>query len=105
MKSNLIRNMRDEQKPTLPKGSIFEPARETVERALRQEQFVDGGMPASKWSKLTVQDLLKSKPPPVIWRGESAWLVWFGTVLPFGTLDNLIKKLTGMDVVAKIVGK
>ena len=105
VKSNLIRNMRDEQKPTLPKGSIFEPAREPVEKALRQEQFHGAGMPASKWSKLIVQDLLKRKPPPVIWKGESAWLTWFGTILPFGTLDNTIKKLTGMDIVARLVGK
>lgn len=105
IRTNLIRNMREEKKPSLPKGSIYEPAREVVEKALRQEQFDDAGMPAEKWSKLIVQDLMKKKPSPVIWRGESAWLTWFGTVLPFGTLDNFIKKLTGMDVVAQAVGK
>lgn len=105
IRTNLIRNMREEKKPSLPKGSIYEPAREVVEKALRQEQFDDAGMPAEKWSKLIVRDLMKKKPPPVIWRGESAWLTWLGTVLPFGTLDNFIKKLTGMDVVAQIVHK
>ena len=105
VKTNLIRNMREDQKPTLPKGSIFEPAKETVEKALRQEQFDDAGMPADKWAKLIVKELtVKGKPKPVIWKGESAWLTWLGTVLPFGTLDNFIKKLTGMDVVAKAVG-
>ena len=105
IRTNLIRNIREEKKPSLPKGSIYEPTREVVEKALRQEQFDDAGIPAEKWSKLIIHNLMKQKPSPVIWRGESAWLTWFGTVLPFGTLDNFIKKLTGMDVVAKIVGK
>ena len=106
VKTNLIRNMREEKKPTLPKGSIYEPARETVEKALRQEQFDEAGMPAQKWARLIVKDLLvKGKPKPVIWRGESAWLTWLGTVLPFGSLDGFIKKLTGMNVVARAVGK
>ena len=103
--TNLIRNMRADKKPSLPKGSIFEPAKEIVEKALKQEQFDDKGMPAEKWAKEIVKDLtVKGKPKPVIWKGESAWLTWFGTVLPFGTLDNFIKKLTGLDLVAKAVG-
>lgn len=105
VRTNIIRNMREAKKPTLPKGSIYEPAKEVVEKALRQEQFDDAGMPAQKWSKLVVHDLLKKNPPPVIWTGESAFLLWLGTILPFGTLDGFVKKLTGMDVVAQIVRK
>ena len=106
VKSNLIPNMREEKKPTLPTGSIYEPARETVEKSLRQEQFSEGGMEAEKWAKLTVKDLLvNGKPKPVIWRGESAWLTWFGTMLPFGSFDGIIKKMTGIDAVASAVGK
>lgn len=101
-KTNLIQNMRDEKKPTLPPGSIYEPAREVVEKALRQEQFDDAGMPAQKWSKLVVHDLLKRNPPPVIWRGESAFLTWIGTILPFGTLDGFVKKITKLDIVGQI---
>lgn len=29
-------------------------------------------MPAQKWAKLVVQDLLNKNPSSVIWRGESA---------------------------------
>jgi len=72
-----------------------------VEKSLRQEQFDNAGMPADKWSKATVRDLMKKNPPLVIWRGEWGWLTWLGTVLPFGTLDGFIKKLTGMDKVAQ----
>ena len=105
VKTNLIKNMRETEKPVLPKGSIYEPARDVVEKSLRQEQFENAGMSAEKWSKANVQDLMKKNPPPVIWRGESAWLTWLGTVLPFGTFDGVIKKLTGMDKVALAVHK
>ena len=106
VKTNIIRNMREEKKPTLPPMSIYAPARETVEKTLRQEHFADGGTLAEKWARLTVKDLLvRGKLKPVIWRGESAWLTWFATMLPFGALDGYVKKLTGMDVVASVVGK
>lgn len=107
VKTNWIKNMRETDNSVLPKGSIYEPARELVEKWLRQEQFDEKapGMPADKWSKATVQDLLKKSPPPVIWRGESAWMTWLATVLPFGTLDGFAKKLTGVDKVALAVHK
>ncbi|KAL8791170.1 MAG: hypothetical protein Q9195_006009 [Heterodermia aff. obscurata] len=105
VKSNIIQNTREATNPTLPKGSIFEPAKEEVERALRQEQLEEGGMPAEEWAKQIVKNLnVKGKPKPVIWGGESAWLAWFGTLMPFGTMDNFIKKLTGIDVVTKALG-
>ena len=105
VKTNGLRNFREEQKPTLPEGSIFEPAKETVEKMLRLEQFDGRGIPAEDWAKVIVKELtVVGKPKPVIWKGESAWLAWFGTILPFGTLDNYVKKLMGMDIVAKAVG-
>ena len=62
-------------------------------------------MPAEKWAKVVVQDLLKQKPPLVIWKGESALLTWFATLLPLGTFDGMVKKLTGLDVVERAVQK
>ena len=106
VKTNIFRNMREEKKPALPAGSIYEPAKEAVEKAMRQEELEKGGMAADKWAKLIVKDLLvKGKPKPVLWRGESAWLTWFATFVPFGTFDGMVKKMTGMDVVAKFVGQ
>lgn len=101
-KTNLIDNHANTT-PTLPKGSIYEPAKEVVEKALRQEVFVGQGMDVDKWAELTVRDLSKKKPPPVIWRGQSATLLWFATMLPFGFLDGMLKKLMGLDVVEKIL--
>ena len=60
-------------------------------------------MPAGKWARLVVHDLLKKKPPLVIWKGESAWLVRIATLLPFGMFDNTVKKLTGLDIVERLI--
>ncbi|KAK6072270.1 short-chain dehydrogenase [Seiridium cupressi] len=82
VKTNLIKNVQGPS-ATLPKGSIYEPAKEAVEKALRQDGFEGQGMPAEEWARLTVQDLLKKNPPAVIWRGESAWLTRLAAILPF----------------------
>ncbi|KAI1081902.1 NAD(P)-binding protein [Whalleya microplaca] len=105
VKTNLIKNLQEEKSPQLPKGSICQPAKDVVEGILRQEGFESRGMPAQQWAELVVQDLLKKSPPPVIWRGESALLTRISTVLPFGLFDGFNKKLTGLDMVEKLVRK
>jgi NAD(P)-dependent dehydrogenase (short-subunit alcohol dehydrogenase family) len=102
-RSNLKRNQKEIMTVSLPKGSIYEPAKELVEKALRQDGFADTGMAEEQWSKLVVQDLLRKSPPPVIWRGEQAWLARIAAVLPFGMFDETVKKLTELDVVERIV--
>ncbi|CAF9924267.1 MAG: hypothetical protein ALECFALPRED_002717 [Alectoria fallacina] len=89
----------------LPKGSMYEPAKEAVEKALRGEDVVGLGMPAEQWARGVVQDLLRKTPPPNIWRGSQAWLVRLATMLPFGTFDGMVKKMTKLDVVEKMVRK
>lgn len=102
VKSNLIKNSNDAAHP-LPEGSIYEPAREVVQRVLRGGEFGEQGLPADQWAKAVVQDILKKKPPPVIWRGEQAWLARIGTLLPFGTFDGMFRKLAGLDAVQRAV--
>ena len=80
------------------------PAKEPVEKALRQEVFAAAGMEQEAWAKAVAHDLLrKSGPPPVIWRGESAWLVRLSTVLPFGWFDGMVKRIQGLDVAERIL--
>lgn len=110
VRSNLIENTVESQKRTsqgdlLPKGSLFAPAKELVEKALRLEAFAGQGMPSEEWAKAVVGDLMKSNPPSVIWRGENAWLSRIATMLPFGYLDGMVKKMTGYDVIEKIVSE
>jgi 1-acylglycerone phosphate reductase len=65
--TNLIKNQIEKTQVTLPKGSIYEPAREAVESAMHFEKMANAGIPASQWAKQVVQDLLKKTPPAVIW--------------------------------------
>jgi 1-acylglycerone phosphate reductase len=103
VKSNLLKNKHEAQGATLPKGSVYEPAREVVEKSLGQMEFVDKGMEADVWAKQVTRDLLKKKPPPVIWNGEYALLSRVVSVLPFGTFDGMAKKMTGLAVVEQIM--
>ncbi len=89
----------------LPKGSIYEPAKEAVEKVLRSEGIVGLGIPAEQWARGVVQDLLRKTPPPNIWRGSQAWFVRLATMLPFGMSDGMVKKMTKLDVVEQMVRK
>jgi 1-acylglycerone phosphate reductase len=100
LKTGAVRsNINDGPKPRLPKDSIYAPAREAVEKSMSMEDIVKDAMDREVWATATVADLLKKNPPPNIWRGSNAWLVWLGTKLPFGWLDGTVKKITGLDVV------
>lgn len=98
VKTNVVANVQTRQ-PELPAGSIYTPAKELVETALRYEWFGNMGITAEQWAKEVVADLLKKPPPLVIWRVESAWLARLGSVFPFGWFDGRLKKLTGLDKV------
>ncbi|KAJ5365915.1 Short-chain dehydrogenase/reductase SDR [Penicillium concentricum] len=104
VESNFQKNQRKEDTVSLPAGSIYEKAKEVVERTIRGTIFEDSGMPAQQWAKLVVTDVLNSSAPNV-WRGNQAWLVRFGSMLPFGTLDSTLRKLTGLDEVERLVMK
>ncbi|UPK95405.1 hypothetical protein LCI18_006340 [Fusarium solani-melongenae] len=97
VKSNLIQNGLLRKPPILPEDSIYKPARDILEAAMRQEGYEGQGLESQDWADAVVRDLLKKNPPPVIWRGEMTWLVWLGTFLPVGWLDGTAKRLAGLD--------
>ena len=104
--SNFLENKHSETKRAiLPEGSIYEPARAAVEQVLRGEEFKQRMQPAEQWAKDVAKDLLRKKPPPVVWRGEGAGTVRLLTFLPHGTLDGTMKKMTKLDVIEKEVRK
>ncbi|KAI6088562.1 NAD(P)-binding protein [Hypoxylon rubiginosum] len=105
VKTNLIKTMRTSTNPTIPEDSIYEPARESIEKSLRQEQFENAGMEREQWAEAVVQDLSRKSPRPVIWRGEAAFLSWVLSLLPFGWSDGIAKKFSGLNDVAQILGK
>jgi short-subunit dehydrogenase len=107
-KSNLINTQKDKDRPrnTLPKGSLYEPAKEAIESFMNAEKLAGGAMETQEYGDLVVRNLLKKKPPPLIWTGGlNSWLIRIAMLLPFGTLDGMLKKMTGLDIVAARVGK
>ena len=101
--TNLIKNQKAQTPMSLPEGSIYEPAREAVESAMRNDKMADAGTPAKQWAKEVVGDLMRKSPPLVIWRGAHARMVRIGTFMPHGMMDSTIKKMTGLDVVEQKV--
>lgn len=105
VKSNLVQNALLRKPPILPKDSIYEPARDILEAAMRQEGYEGQGSESQDWADAVVRDLLKKNPPPVIWRGEMAWSVWFGSFFPTGWLDGVAKRLAGLDKAEEVLGR
>lgn len=106
VKSNLLANNKKKVETSgsvLPNGSIYEPAREVLEKRIRGEGFDNMGAEQELWAKGVVRDLLKGKPKPKIWSGAGARLAWFGTLLPFGMLDGTVTKMSGLDIMEKIL--
>ena len=103
VRSNLVKNQKEAKPPSIGKSSIYYPAQEVVEKSLSQDSFAEGGMPTDQWANAVVGDLLKKKSPIVIWRGEQTWVAKLIALLPYGTFDGLLKQLTGLDQVEKII--
>jgi 1-acylglycerone phosphate reductase len=98
VKSNIINNQIDTKQPALPKDSMYQPAKEKIEKWLRGDDTLKDAMSAEQWGKFVVHDLLKKKPQYVIWKGNQAWLAWIASLAPLGMFDGAIKKMTGLDV-------
>jgi 1-acylglycerone phosphate reductase len=105
VKTNFFGNQRNATPVVLPKGSIYEPAKDEVEKTLRGERYEGMGMPAEKWAKGVVHDLLKANPPSVIWRGTYAFITRILTWFPLAWTDGILKDTTGLDTVEKILRK
>lgn len=101
--SNMIENHKAHTQTSLPKGSIYEPARDAVEATMRYENMAGVGTSSEKWAKEVVGDVLGKKPPQVIWRGANAFMARIGSVMPHGMMDSPIKKISGLDVVEQRV--
>lgn len=89
----------------LPANSLYAIARETVEKTMRGETF-PMEVTAEQWAKQVAQDLLKrDNPPNNIWRGTKGWVAWLTSIRPFALPAGMLKKMVGLDVVERAVGK
>ncbi|KAF4549585.1 Short chain dehydrogenase-like protein 62 [Elsinoe fawcettii] len=101
--SNLIKNQKEKTTISLPQDSLYMPAKEAVEAAMRNDKMANAGVPADQWAREVVGDLLRKNPPLVIWRGLNARMGRIGSIMPYGMMDSTIKKMTGLDVVEEKV--
>ncbi|KAH7395955.1 hypothetical protein BKA64DRAFT_675018 [Cadophora sp. MPI-SDFR-AT-0126] len=87
----------------LPKGSLYEVAKERVERAMSGKDFAKDAVPMETWASDVVGDLLRGSTPKVVWRGGSAYFISWLVMLPSWITDGMVMKITGLDVIAKAV--
>lgn len=93
-------------KGTLPPDSIYGPARDIVERCIAGEQFSQAVMSVDEYAEAVVAAILKNpaNPPARVWKGTSAFLVWFARrFMPFKFLDDTARKMGKLDEVTKLV--
>jgi 1-acylglycerone phosphate reductase len=86
---------------TLPATSMYNVAKEAVEKAMAGEDYMTTSTDPVKWAAQIVKDLSKSAPPYWIWGGKYSTLMRIVTFLPIGALDGLIKAKVGLDVVER----
>lgn len=90
--------------PSLPKGSIYEPAKELVESYLRGDPLEGGGQDQIEWAEAVLKDLLKDEPPLVIFTGENSDVTSQLSGKP-GQLDGTLKSMTLLDKAEQILKK
>ncbi|KAF2685181.1 IBR finger domain protein [Lentithecium fluviatile CBS 122367] len=86
---------------TLPPNSIFNVAKEAVEKTMSGADYTADGSDPEQWAKQIVGLLSKSNPSYWVWGGKWSTTVWASTFLPVGLMDWITKPMVGLDVVEK----
>ncbi|KAI1198791.1 hypothetical protein F5X97DRAFT_298281 [Nemania serpens] len=82
----------------LPPDSMYNIAKEEIEKAMAGADTAANGTEAAKWADDVVKDVSQRNPPHWVWRGRHASEVRVASLLPVGTLDGVIKGLSKLDV-------
>ena len=96
VKSNIVATLAEWK---LPRGSLYEPGREEVEKTMNGTATESTRVDTAPWAEKVVRDLLRTKAPLRVWSGGWATLVWLMTT--FGTtalVDGISKKESGLNV-------
>ncbi|KAF3763164.1 NAD(P)-binding protein [Cryphonectria parasitica EP155] len=102
VKSNFVTDKVPTTGPELPKGSIYEPAREVVESALRGGNFTGQPMEQEIYARETVEILLKDNPPFVVYLGEGSEQVP-SLHAKVGSMDEMVKHWTQLNEVEAVI--
>ncbi|KAK8047556.1 IBR finger domain protein [Apiospora saccharicola] len=85
---------------TLPPGSLYNVAKDEVEKSMSDEHTAADGTEAFAWAEAVVRDLSShTNPPPWVWRGRHATEVRLASHLPVGATDGIMRKVSGLDAV------
>lgn len=83
----------------LPPTSLYKVAKETIETFMAGETNPNDGSDPVKWAAQVVKSLSSSSPSYWIFAGKYSLAVRLASLLPIGTTDRIIKKMSGLDVV------
>lgn len=89
--------------PGLPEDSIYNAAKEAIEGPMFGNQPGVEKSDATTWARQVAGDLGRRKAPYMIFRGSKAGTARLATLLPVGTLDGVIKEMSGLDVLERAV--
>ncbi|PYH40182.1 uncharacterized protein BP01DRAFT_378041 [Aspergillus saccharolyticus JOP 1030-1] len=84
--------------PTLPASSLYNVAKETVERAMTNPDS-ESDTDANVWASQVVRDLSRRRPACWVWRGKWAMMAWVAGFLPVGTFDGTMKRWCPVNTV------
>jgi len=99
VRSNFFENL--PAAPALPRDSIYAPAREAIEKSMTGDTL-PAAVASQRWAEQVVRDLLSPKPPIHVWRGQSAWMIWFiRRFMPHTLPDGMLSKMAGLDVLVE----
>jgi 1-acylglycerone phosphate reductase len=88
----------------LPKGSLYEQAKEIVESTMDGERFAVE-VTAAEWAQKVTKELLRSSPPTKIWAGTKSWVMKLASWRPFALPDWMLRKMVGLDDAARKLSK
>jgi 1-acylglycerone phosphate reductase len=88
---------------SLPANSVYNVAKEDVEKFLGGAEAHSAGADATQWAKEVVQELSKEKLPAHVWKGAQTLQVRIASMFPSWILDGTLIKMSGLDAVARKV--
>ncbi|KAH6603857.1 ibr finger domain [Trichoderma cornu-damae] len=86
---------------SLPPSSLYNAAKETVERWMSGAQAAATGSDPVEWAEGIVKDLGKTNPPLWVWRGKHSTAARISSFFPVGSLDGYYKSRSGLDEVSR----
>ncbi|KAF2172565.1 hypothetical protein M409DRAFT_17797 [Zasmidium cellare ATCC 36951] len=83
---------------SLPKDSLYNPAKERIERTMSGADAADAGDDPAKWAEKVAAKLGRKKVSHWVWQGKWTLTTWVLSFLPLGVMDGAVKGMTGIDV-------